>query len=321
MKLKRILMLAAVAAVGMFANNAQGQAKKPTLMVIPADVWCYENGYSNTTNYQGREQTLPDYEKAVQQNADLVNVITKIGALMADREFPLKDLATTIRNINQNDAEDAMTVSRTSGSALAETPLERLLNRAKADILVEILWKVNTMGPKKSVTYTLRGLDAYSGKQVAAAQGTGNPSFSAEESVLLEEAVLQHMDNFVDQLMTHFNDIAANGREVTINVRCFDNGSGVDMTSDFGGEELTDIIDNWMADNTVEHRYNLTDAGDTRLTFEQVRIPLYRKNGRAMDTRNFVTELRKYLAGAPYNLPGKVVTKGLGHADLIIGEK
>lgn len=31
------------------------------------------------------------------------------------------------------------------------------MNRAKADILIEVVWNINTMGPKRSVTYTLRG--------------------------------------------------------------------------------------------------------------------------------------------------------------------
>ena len=53
-----------------------------------------------------------------------------------------------------------------------DKPYEQLLNRAKADILIELVWKMNVTGPKRSVTYTLRGLDAYTNKQIAAASGT-----------------------------------------------------------------------------------------------------------------------------------------------------
>lgn len=297
-----------------------GQAKKPTLMVAPAEVWCFENGYTQTFDTQGKQTRVPDYERAYQENSDLLNVTTKIGELMADRGFPLKDMHATIRDINRSSAEDEMTVSK-QGSTLAETPLERLMNRAKADILVELEWKVNTVGPKHSVTYTLRGLDAYTNKQIAASQGTGEPSFSAATPILLEEAVVGHMDNFLSQLQSHFDDLAQNGREVTVNVRIFDNGSGLTFEKEYGDEELTDVIDNWMADNTVQHRYNLSDAGETRLSFEQVRIPLYRDNGRPMDTRHFATQLRKFLASAPYNISAKIVTKGLGRVDIILGEK
>lgn len=297
------------------------QAKKPTIMVIPADVWCSENGYMESFNNQGKFTKVPNYEAAVQENMDLVNAITKIGELMAERGFPLKDLATTIRNINQSTAEDEMTTSRTSGATLAESPLDKLLNRAKADILVELTWKINTIGPKNSVTYTLRGLDAYTGKQVAASQGTGAQSFSAEIPVLIEEAALEHIDNFCSQLQAHFDDLVENGREVVVNIRIFDNGSGMTLEDEYGGEMLMDIIDDWMAQNTVSHRYSLTDATENVMRFEQVRIPLYNENGTAMDTRRFVRNLSRYLAKAPFSIDSKILTKGLGRADLVLGEK
>lgn len=299
----------------------EGQAKKPTIMVVPADVWCSENGYMTTYDNQGDEVSVPDYEKAVQNDMDLVNAITKIGELMAERGLPLKDLASTVRSIRQSSAEDEMTVSRSSGSSLAESPLDKLLNRAKADILVELAWKINTVGPKQSVTYTLRGIDAYTNKQVAAAQGTGAPSFSAEIPVLIEEATLEKMDGFIAQLQAHFDDLMANGREVNVNIRVFDNGSGMSLEDEYDGYELIDIIDDWMAQNTVQHRYSLTDATENMMRFEQVRIPLYRENGMPMDTRRFVTELRRYLSKEPFNITSKVLTKGLGRADLVLGEK
>lgn len=319
--MKSIFKYIATAALTLIPVITSAQAKKPTIMVIPADTWCYENGFMNTYNNQGKETKVPDYESAVQENMDLVNVITKIGELMADRGFPLKDLAATVRNINQSNAEDEMTVSRTSGATLAESPLDRLLNRAKADILVELAWKINSVGPKKSVTYTLRGIDAYTGKQVAAAQGTGPQSFSAEIPVLLEEATLERLDNFASQLQAHFDDLLENGREVTVNIRVFDNGSGLSLEDEYDGEMLTDIIDDWMAQNTVNHRYSLTDATDNMMRFEQVRIPLYRENGTAMDTRYFVRTLSKYLAKQPFGIQSKILTKGLGRADLVLGEK
>lgn len=319
--MKKIIFSLMIALAATAGFDAAAQAKKPILMVIPGDTWCNENGFMTTMNVQGKTERVPDYEAAVQTNMDLVNVTTKVGELMADRGFPLKDMAQTIRSIKQSSAEDAMTTSRSTGATLAETPLDRLLNRAKSDIIVEVTWKISTIGPKKQLTYNLRGLDAYSLKQVAASQGTGRPSFSAAPEVLLEEAVVDHMDKFVEQLMAHFNDMAENGREVAIDIRLFDNGSGLSFEDEYNGEELTDIIDAWMAQNTVNHRYSMTDATDDIIRFEQVRIPLYNENGTPMDTRRFVTNLRKFLSKAPYSLTSKIVTKGLGRANLIIGEK
>lgn len=300
--------------------NMYGQAKKPTIMVIPANVWCTENGYMMTYNDLGTIKKVPDYKKALDNDLNLLNVITKIGELMAEKDFPLKDLSSSIRSIEQNAAEDEMTTSKTSGASLSESPLDRLMNRAKADILVEVVWKINTTGPKRSVTYTLRGLDAYTNKQIAAVQGTGAPSLSAEDAVLLEEAVIDKMDAFVSQLQKHFDDLLTNGREVVLDIRIFDNGSGIDLESDFEGIELQEIIEEWVAQNTVAHRFNLTDATENIMRFEQVRIPLYRENGMPKDTRSFANDLRKHLKQKA-NLTCKILTKGLGRAELVIGEK
>ena len=300
---------------------AFAQAKKPTIMVIPDDPWCAEHGYVQEFTNQGKTSMVTDYERAVRTDMDLVNAITKVGELMTERGMNLKDLQSIIQDMNQSNAEDEMTKSLTSGATLAETPYEKLLNRAKADIVIKLQWRINTSGPRASVTYTLKGIDSYTKKQIAAATGTGQPSSYSEPAQLLEEACIEKMDAFVAQLQAHFEDLLENGREVSINVRMFDNGSGISFNDEYGDSELTDVIDDWMAENTVNHRYNLSDASDYVLRFEQVRIPLYRSNGRPMDTWSFVNQLKKYLANAPYNLTSKLLTKGLGRVDLVIGEK
>lgn len=299
-----------------------GQAKKPTLMVFPAEPWCNSNGYVVTVDNQGRTTNIPDYERAMSEDIDLVNVVTKIGELMADRGFPVKDLSAQIRQVRNSEVEDEFTRSTASGAALLETPLDQLQRQAKSDIRIEVMWKVNELGPKKSITYTLRGIDSYSDKQVAAAQGTGAQSFSSEVPVLLEEAVIGKMDNFLAQLQAHFDDMATNGRETILRIQVFDNGSGLSLEDEFNGVELSEIIDEWVNDNTVQHRYSLTDSSEASMLFEQVRIPLYNARGRAMDSRMFARELQKFLASAPYNIPSKIKAGGgLGKATLVLGEK
>ena len=59
----------------------------------------------------------------------------------------------------------------------------------------------------------------------------------------------------------------------------------------------------------MAHRFSLTDATENMMLFEQVRIPLYRENGMARDTRSFANDLRKYL-NQKANLTCKVMTKG-----------
>ena len=280
---KKIVTLIAILCVSLVS----GQAKKPTIMVIPSDVWCNTNKYMTTFDNQGTATKIPDYKKALQENTDLL----------------------------AESAENALLTSKT-GAGVAETPLERIKKVAKADIIMELTWTVNVTGPKKSITYTLKGLDAYTDKQVAGATGTGAPSFSAELPVLLEEAVLAHIDNFNAQLQTHFDDLFANGREIIVRIKKFDSWPD-DLEKEYNGKELREIISDWMHDNTVQHRFSETDSGETSMLFEQVRIPLFD----AKDAKSFLKGLQTMLKTAPYSITNKLMTKGLGQATIVLGEK
>ena len=317
MKIKTLLSIMMLTA---FSLSAMAQAKKPTLMVVPSEAWCKAHGYEQTFDNQGMIEEIPDYKAAVSSDQQLNAIISKINTLMADRGFPLKDLQQNLRSISNLSAEDRLITSKTSGSNIQESPLDRLRRTAKADILLEIDWMVNTVGPKSSITYNLRAIDAYSNKQVAGAQGTGKGSFSAEIPVLLEEAVQDHMDSFVERLQSHFDDLLTNGREVVLDMRVFDIGT-IDFEKMYGDLELSEVIDNWLSDNCVNHRFSKSDATESMILYEQVGIPLYKANGSAQDTYGFARELARYFGAAPYNIPIKTVNRGLGRCLLIFGEK
>lgn len=294
------------------------QAKKPTIMVIPSDVWCIQNGYVMEFDNQGVVEKVPDYSKALQNSSDLLLAISKIGEMMTERGFPLKDLASCVKTLKTEQAEESLTTSK-DGGILAETPLEKLKKVAKADIIMQLTWTINTSGPKKSLTFNLQGLDAYTNKQIAASSGTGNPSFNAEIATLLEESILSHIDAFNGQLQTHFDDLFANGREISLVCRRW-NGAKVDFETEYDGEELGFLIEDWVAKNTVNGRFSTTDASENKLFFEQVRIPLYDANNRAIDARQWANNLRKHLKDT-YSLDAKISTKGLGQAIITIGSK
>ena len=302
----------------MLTTLSFGQAKKPTLMVVPADNWCIANNYVDKINDQGTVKDVPNYKRALQNSSECYNVITKINTLMSDRSFPLKDLSSVLKSMTNNTVMDIVTTS-SSGAELAESTLDLIKRNSNADIILELNWQVNTVGPKKSITYSLAAKDSYTDKQIAGAQGTGSPSFSADLPVLLEEAVVANMDNFCAQLQAHFDDMMENGREVTMEVKVVEDGSGINLASEYEGEELTDIIDDWVSDNSVNHRYNLSQGSNYFLKFEQIRIPLFQANGRPNDTRRWTRDLSKFLT-TKYQISSKVDIRGLGKAVLLIGE-
>lgn len=301
-----------------------GQAKKPIIMIVPSDQYCISRNYKMTFQNQGMTQTLPDYKTALQTDPDLRMVITKMGQIMADRGFPLKDLEQELKNLEQERAESSMLTSSSSGSEMSESPIDALKRVAKADIIMDLDFEIKRQGPQKYITFTLKGLDAYTAKQVSGAAGAGKPSTAASPELLLEEAVLSYMDGFNAGLQRHFDDMFANGREVKVQIKVWSNW-GQNLESEFGDDskELTTIIEDWFADNCVNSRYNLSDASENFMKLEQVRIPTMRTDEkgrqRAVDTRSFVSDLRKYLNGM--GVPSKLYLRGLGEAWLILGEK
>lgn len=294
------------------------QAKKPIIMVVPSDLWCNQNGYMQKMEVNGDVVNYPDYKKALQENADLLLVISKINELMAERGFPLKNLESSLKSLEFTETEGALLTSH-DGSAVAESPIDRLKRTAKADIWMQLTWTLNQTGPKRSLTFNLQGLDAYTDMQIAGASGTSAPTFSTELPVLLEEAVLQHLDNFNSQLQAHFDRLFENGREVTIMIRAWDTLE-YGLETEFDDMELTEIVENWIADHTVGGRYNLVDMSENFMMFEQVVIPLFNEQDRALDARMWLRDLQKHLR-TQYEIDAKLMTRGLGFAQLVIGEK
>ncbi|TRX24047.1 hypothetical protein FNW25_09300 [Flavobacterium franklandianum] len=303
----------------LIVSLSYAQAKKPTIMVVPSDVWCNQNGYMMVFDNQGTTVKIPDYKRAFQENSDLLAVISKINGLMAERGFPLKNMESVVKTLESESAENAMLTSK-SGAGVVESPIDKLKKVAKADIIIQLTWTLNSTGPKKSITFNLQGLDSYTDKQIATATGTGAPSFSVELPVLLEESVLAHIDNFNVSIQKHFDDMFENGREIIIRVKKFDSWTG-DLEKEYDGKELSTILEDWMAANSVKGRYNTSDATENMMLFEQVRIPLFDANGKAIDARGFAKNLQDFLKKSPYVIPNKLMMKGLGQAVIVLGEK
>jgi len=301
------------------ALNALSQAKKPTILIVPSDNWCIQNGFMLDFDNQGKVTRVPDYKRAVQESSDLLMAIGKINELMINRGFPPKSLEAALKTLESEAAENAMMTS-SSGAEVNESPVDKLKKTAKADIIMQVSWKVNTVGPQRSVSFILEGLDAYTDKSIATVSGTGTPTFTAELPVLLETAVLSYIDQFNGMLQTHFDDMFANGREVILRIKTWGSWEHNLETEDFGDDELGALIEKWVSDNTVQGRFNTTDATENMMLFEQVRIPLFDAENKAIDARKWANGLRKYLKET-YQIESKLMMKGLGQASLVLGEK
>ncbi len=288
-------------------------------MIVPSDNWCTQRYFTTTYNKQGVKVHVPDYQRAFQEDLEIKPVIARIGQLMTDMGYSLKDCEQELKAIATRQAEDNVTLSKTSGASLVESPLDQLKRRTKSDIIINVDWVIRKETAGRTVTFILEAFDSYTSKRIATATGTCQPS-ELTVPELLECAIGSHIKTFDKQLDNYFRDLKKNGREIVFTVRCWDSWDK-DLEEEYNGEELTDCIQQWMREHTVKGVFNLTDGTENFLQFEQVCIPFYDDNGNAMDARAFGTQLRKHLAKAPYNITSKVMVRGLGEAIIVLGEK
>lgn len=313
MKKTIFILLAVICALQMSAQTA----RKPSLMVVPSRSWCVQNGFM--VSYGDASEQFPDYRAAFDNSRELNQVVAMIGQMMSDRGFDLKMMSNTLSSLSSEDAEVALLTSKETGASVQETPIDKMKKVAKADIWLEVDWLVNRVGFSNSLTFNLSGIDAYSDIQIANCNGTGEPATSTELPVLLKEAVSKNLDNFNEQLQMKFEDWFANGRQIAVRLRVFDD-SEFDFESDFGGTELGYLIEDWMMENTVKSQFSTDDATENMMVFSNVRIPMVDANGRGLDARRWGRGLQKFL-GENFGIEAKVMTKGLGQVTLVLGGK
>ena len=313
--MKRLQVL--IIFLAFFGLISQAQEKKPTLMIIPSDNWLTQRYYTKTFDNMGTKVRVMDYERAFQEDTELKSVIASIGQLMTDKGYSLKDCEQEMKAIKMRKIENSVTTND-DDAALSESLLDQIKQHAKSDIIIYVDWSVKKDSKGRIVTFILEAFDNYTSKRIATSTSTSKPS---DKSVpeLLESTVSANIEMFDNQLTNYFNDLKENGREIVLTIRCWDNWDN-NLETIYGEDELVVCIQQWLRENTVNGMFNLTDATENFVQFEQVRIPLYDKNGNAMDARAFATMLRKHLAKNPYNITSKVMVRGLGEAILVLGE-
>lgn len=292
--------------------------KKPTIMILPSDHWCEMRYFMTTYDNQGTKVKTPNYQQAFIEDTEIGPVISRIGQILTDMGYSLKDAEQEIKSINTKSAEDNVTMSKSSGASLVESPLDMLKRRIKCDILIQISWDLSRSATGHSTTFTLEAFDSYTNKRIATS--TGNIQGIGSVPELLFTAIKKNVKPFDKQMDNWYSDQKKNGREISLTIRCWDSWEN-DLETEYGGEELTDCIQSWLKQNCVGGVFNLSDGTESFAQFEQVRIPLEDEKGKAMDARAFATMLRKYLAKPPYNITTKVMQRGLGEAILVLGEK
>jgi len=332
--MKRLFINATVFLLALLNLQAQQpvsrkiHAKQPKIMVVPSMIYCNRHGYVKEFNDQGEKVVVEDYDALFRSDENMRQVIAKINEMIRARGYTkIADLESALRKLNKDQAYKNVFQSKTSGSSIRRTPLDLLKEQVKADIIIDVDFDVKNLGARKYIHFNIKGVDAYTSEQISTASGDGEPSFAATTGVLLEEAVLSHIDNFLAQLQDYFNELFDKGRRIKLVVTVLDM-SDVDLEEEYQYEgedtELGDIIESWLEDHAVEGRMDVVNSTENIMETE-IRIPLFyeKKNGRrsALTAKKFARQLVKFLKSPPFNLIMKLDSRGLGEAWIFIGEK
>jgi len=320
-------ILALMALLISLSLGAQMKMKKPTIMVVPADVWCNENGYMTSYDDMGTTRWVPDYKVALQSNSEIRSAIASIGNIMADYSFPLKNLEAELRRLQKEEAELSVTTSKDSFAMLAESPVDRLRRTAQCDILIDISYRKILYGPTSQIVFNITAIDAYSSMEVAACPPVQTEAVDAPIEILLDRAVQDVKATFATKIEEYFKDTYNKGRNARILLKRWEDAF-VDFESEvtYSGKEaeLGEVIQVWMNDHCVDGQYNLVNATGNTLDFNPARIPVRGTNlaGKEVpiDAAGFVRPLAKWLKNE-YGIESKVLPKGLGEAWLVIGGK
>ena len=321
--MKRLLFLTAL----LVSVSLSAQMKRPTIMVVPADVWCNDNGYMASYDDMGTTRWVPDYRVALQTNGEIRSAIASIGNIMADYNFPLKNLEAELRRLQKEEAELAVTGSKDSFAMVAESPVDRLRRTAQCDILIDVAYRKIQNGPFSQIVFNITAIDAYSSMEVAACPPVHTEAVDAPIEILLDRAVQDVKSTFAAKIQKYFEDTYEKGRNARILLKRWEDAF-MDFESEvtYGDQEaeLGEVIQVWMNDNCVGGQFNLVNSTDNTLDFNPARIPVRGKNlaGKEtpMDAAGFVRNLSRWLK-KQYDIDSRVLPKGLGEAWLVLGGK
>lgn len=287
---------------------------RPSILIVPSDQWCELRYFMKNYSDNGSVAYIPDYETAFRQDRELSPMLNTLKEVFLANCY--KDVVSceqAIKNLNRNEAADAITYSKTSGAQFRETELDIIKRQVKADIILYVNWIPNIDG--KSQTLTMEAVDAYTSVTIAATTCT---TVSMNISNLANE-IANNFKTLDEQLLSFYSSLASEGRTITLTVRCWDSWDK-DLETEYDGNELLDIIRAWCFRNTCNGLFRMDDATENFALFSDVHISLLDENGMPMDARSFAGKLRKYLKNT-YAIPSKVMQQGLGSAILVLGEK
>jgi len=295
--------------------NINEQAK-PNLIVIPSDELLQKFGMLKQENAQGKTIYIRDFKGYLLKDPNAKFIISSIQSAFIKVGFPLNDLEQTLKSLDDQEIfDDVDNIQKDSKTMLLST--------AKPDFILELNYDLiidnSSRNIKKSLTYTLKGIDAFSNKTVASVQqtGFGKGEEDYDAGRLMKKALDIDLKDFTTQINSFFTDIIQKGREITVRV-AIDKGVKLSMEDDcLKSDTYTDWIIDYLKANSKKGAYKMDRSTEKEVFFRNVRIKTLNEDGTQYSAYDFAKDLKKSLDRA-CGIKSKNKTQGLGDAYIVL---
>lgn len=292
------------------------EQQKPRLLVMPSDQLLQKFNKLGQEDAQGKTIYTRDYAGYLLTDPDSKFIISTIQSEFINFGYPLNDLEQTLKSINDQEMIDDVDGIKKDAKTI-------LLTSAKPDVILELDYDLsrvaNSRNLNKTLTYTIRAIDAFSNKVVATIQQTGFGEDSKDNtpSGLMKAAIEQDAKDFTSQINNYFNDIIKEGRDITVRIT-IEGDCGIAMSDEtITGDTYTDYFIDYMKSHTVQGAYNMSRNTDTELYFTNVRIKTLNDDGTQYSAYDYARDLSKAL-NKECGVKSKNTTQGLGDATISI---
>ena len=257
------------------ANGLDSFPLQPTLMPIPF----------TTQNKSSRA--------AFEENELMRISITKVKEAFDNRGVNTIDFRAKLKQINNNEI---------AASDQKADIKDELINMSGADIYIEVEANPNHSSEGNSVTIIMSAYDAFSGESLANKVSTSPKFYTSSFEKLVEKAVEDKIEDFLNVLQQKFNDIRENGRTLVLTI-----GVGADqpfdMDTEVGGDGqlLSEAIETFVESNAYKGKYHLQGISTNKIIFDLVKIPLIGSDNKPYKISRFGVDFRNFIKPFGYD--------------------
>lgn len=253
------------------ATDDKGEVKQvqPKVMVIP------------------RVNEGEDIRNVLDQNEPLRVAVTKMKEYFDTRGFRTDDFVAKLK----------AAITNKIFTSENQTDLKvQMLQFANPDIYVEL--DVNQVACSGAKIARVNMNAFYTSTAVSLASTVAqSPCNNAEFGQLIQRAIIDYADKFLNTMQTNFDDLVLNGVPIYMEFG-FSENSKYSMSSEVGTEKtpLSDVIDLWLEKNSYKGQYNIQGTTEKRMIVSDVRIPIRNQStGANYSAKKFSSEVFSYL--------------------------